>query len=288
VHFGSFVWSLFSLVGNIETTQALRFVSCRGFQTSLVVVFKQWMEGLKKQTMNIRNGRRNDTPISPNGMTFHLPVVTAAVKVVKVTDRVDATDDRREGRFSTMNQFSSTATNTTTTIATGCDDDDDDNLITLSDDTISSTKLISNQDTKQLPKVSSIVRGMLEFFISLTLSFFLKPVIGGIYIIRTLFLGYLLNYMVQFVSDTEETDEPWIPIQQINAAVTSSAVALDKGMSSTTTTTTSWPPPTFIALGILTMFAFIVHPDGYTWILIDKIRFVCRHVQPVNGPYRIA
>eukprot|EP00980_Cylindrotheca_fusiformis_P021473 scaffold8353_cov138-Cylindrotheca_fusiformis.AAC.4 len=34
----------------------------------------------------------------------------------------------------------------------------------------------------------------------------------------------------------------------------------------------AWPPPAFTVLATLTLFALLVHPDGFTWILIDKLR----------------
>jgi hypothetical protein len=34
----------------------------------------------------------------------------------------------------------------------------------------------------------------------------------------------------------------------------------------------AWPPPAFRVLALLTMFALVVHPDGFTWVLLDKVR----------------
>lgn len=33
-----------------------------------------------------------------------------------------------------------------------------------------------------------------------------------------------------------------------------------------------WPPPSLVALGIFTVLAFVVHPDGLTWIMLGQIR----------------
>jgi hypothetical protein len=35
-----------------------------------------------------------------------------------------------------------------------------------------------------------------------------------------------------------------------------------------------WPPPALIGLALLTIIALVVHPDGLTWILLRKIRYV--------------
>ena len=34
----------------------------------------------------------------------------------------------------------------------------------------------------------------------------------------------------------------------------------------------AWPPPALVMLASLTLFALVVHPDGFTWILLGKIR----------------
>lgn len=35
-----------------------------------------------------------------------------------------------------------------------------------------------------------------------------------------------------------------------------------------------WPPPGLIGLALLTIVALVVHPDGFTWILFRKLRYV--------------
>lgn len=34
----------------------------------------------------------------------------------------------------------------------------------------------------------------------------------------------------------------------------------------------AWPPPAFTVLAILTLLAFVVHPDGLTWFMLGKLR----------------
>jgi hypothetical protein len=36
----------------------------------------------------------------------------------------------------------------------------------------------------------------------------------------------------------------------------------------------AWPPPALVALAILTIVALVAHPDGMTWIVLRKIRYV--------------
>jgi hypothetical protein len=35
-----------------------------------------------------------------------------------------------------------------------------------------------------------------------------------------------------------------------------------------------WPPPAFTALALLTLVALVIHPDGFTWIMLGKLRYV--------------
>lgn len=34
----------------------------------------------------------------------------------------------------------------------------------------------------------------------------------------------------------------------------------------------AWPPPSFLLLAGLTVVTLVVHPDGYTWVLLRQIR----------------
>ena len=48
----------------------------------------------------------------------------------------------------------------------------------------------------------------------------------------------------------------------------------------------AWPPPALVALALLTIFTLLVHPDGYTWIMLGKIRSVTSprisHLRPLS------
>jgi hypothetical protein len=154
------------------------------------------------------------------------------------------------------------------TIASGDDDDDDE------DDAVSSSadEYADVLDMSTTATTSSVMQNMFELFISVCISLLLKSLFGGLYVIRSLVLGFLLNYVIRFVSVTEQAAERWIP-QQLNVAV--AVTTMEPHLKGTTSTT--WPPPTLIGLGILTFVALIVHPDGYTWIILHKIRYVGTH-----------
>jgi hypothetical protein len=37
----------------------------------------------------------------------------------------------------------------------------------------------------------------------------------------------------------------------------------------------AWPPPAFTILALITLIALIAHPDGLTWFMLGKLRYVC-------------
>lgn len=36
----------------------------------------------------------------------------------------------------------------------------------------------------------------------------------------------------------------------------------------------TWPPPALLVFSLLTVVTLVVHPDGYTWIVLGKVRYV--------------
>jgi hypothetical protein len=82
--------------------------------------------------------------------------------------------------------------------------------------------------------------------------------------VRSIMFGHLLKFILTHLSPSAETWEaishlPWLEpfLGNPNA----------KGDH-------AWPPPTLRVLAILTILAFILNPDGMTWILIGKLRYV--------------
>ena len=135
------------------------------------------------------------------------------------------------------------------TIASGDDDDDH---------SFSATEECFCVDAQVQPEVwttSSIMQHVLELMISVGISL----LFGGLYLVRTLIFSYVVHYLILLCSSLTEA-ERWIPQHVVAAAVM-------KGSSSR-----SWPPPTLIGLALLTIFMMIIHPDGFTWIFLYKIR----------------
>ena len=46
------------------------------------------------------------------------------------------------------------------------------------------------------------------------------------------------------------------------------------GSSKVRNSQASWPPPAFLVLAFFTLVTLIGHPDGFTWVLFDSIRYV--------------
>jgi hypothetical protein len=225
--------------------------------------------------MNTTNNSSSIDRIS----SYQLPVITSAESVVVSTDR---TDDPTE--MITIKR--------STTIASGDFDIDDADVNNheSSNDTSSNAYGDNNNKSDLFPTPQSVSKvpslfthsNIFELLISLCLSLLLKSLFGSVYIIRTLFFGYIFNYCMKFVSVTENMKEQlWISPMQFNTAAvaatvmsTSVAISIEKGVVVGTNQSSSWPPPTLLALAILTIMALIVHPDGYTWITLYKLRYV--------------
>jgi hypothetical protein len=218
-----------------------------------LLIFNFSQGGNKKNTM----GSNSDS------ISYQLPVVIAA-KTVVVNTVIGRIDDDHGVDDAEITTFKGS-----TTIASG---DFDVDIGDRNDDV---SKLVHNPDSStNPPEPPFVIHTFVEFLISLFLSLLLKPLFGSLYIIRSLFFGYILNYCMRLVSVTERATEQWISPMHLNAAaaITPCTVAMniDKGLSSQS----SWPPTTLIVLAVLTIVALIVHPDGYTWIIMYKVRYV--------------
>ena len=175
-----------------------------------------------------------------------------------------------------------------TTIAAG--DDDDENHPTASDNHPATTTTLDHNDSKLKRMLPFMMQSLKELLISLSCSLLLKFIFGGLCGIRTFCLVHFCNFVLSCQSTTEQVVAgQWIPSlwQNFNTAVVESSTmtltTIEKGLSHHHHhysyyyyRESSWPPPTLLALGLFTIGTLIVHPDGYTWIVIHRIRYVCR------------
>ena len=141
-----------------------------------------------------------------------------------------------------------------------------------------------------------------DLFLSLYLPVLLVWVRRGMFgtasLFRSLILGHCLRFLFSNVSVWVTEKSPlWLhPVLLLSSySSTSPSSLLSPASSSTTTTTTpmssstshgvvgsvvaavdphAWPPPALTVLAILTIVALVVHPDGFTWIMLGKLRSV--------------
>ena len=93
-------------------------------------------------------------------------------------------------------------------------------------------------------------------FLRLRKSFF-----GLFGFVRSILFGQFFQFLFSYLSPSPETWDtlaPWLEL------INSKDHPHGKG--------DAWPPPTLKLLAIFTIVAFIVHPDGMTWIVLGKLR----------------
>jgi hypothetical protein len=158
---------------------------------------------------------------------------------------------------------SSTTSATTFELFDNENDDDDDDEDEPED---------YNERSAMAAPIVALLGGLCEFFVSiLFIPFWLKTIVGGVFFLRTLVLGYFVHVMWQFQTATEQAAMRWIGCGGGGTLHGSGGPAPLEGCHHAKG---PWPPPTLLGLGALTIIALIVHPDGYTWIFLRKIRFV--------------
>ncbi len=106
----------------------------------------------------------------------------------------------------------------------------------------------------------------LTAYAPLIMLWFRKSMFGPANLIRTIVVGQVMQWVV--LDDLHERLSerfPWL--EAILVPPTNGK--LDPH---------AWPPPAFTALALLTVFALVVHPDGLTWVLLGKVRYVYKIV----------
>ena len=86
---------------------------------------------------------------------------------------------------------------------------------------------------------------LLESWMMLHMPLLLQPLWGGVEIIRSIFITYVLESLLM--------------------------VKADNKFYRSIVMSESWPPA-LVFLAVVTLTALIIHPDGFTWIVLRKIR----------------
>jgi hypothetical protein len=165
---------------------------------------------------------------------------------------------------------SSTTTSTTFDLFDNENNDDDDD-VSYDDDYEEDGPEDYDERNAIAAPIVAVLGSLCEFFVSmLFIPFWLKTIVGGVFFLRTLVLGYFVHVVWQFQTATEQATMRWIGCGATLGNGSGGTAPLESGCH----TKGPWPPPTLLGLGVLTIVALIVHPDGYTWIFLRKIRFV--------------
>ena len=104
----------------------------------------------------------------------------------------------------------------------------------------------------------------LKAYVPLIMIWFRKSLFGPANLVRTMVVGQVMKWVVS--GDFHEILSKKFPrLEAILFPPTNGK--LDPH---------AWPPPAFTALALLTVLALVVHPDGLTWVLLGKLRYVFR------------
>ena len=118
-----------------------------------------------------------------------------------------------------------------------------------SDDSSQRTNEENNENDNRNPA------SLWESFATLFIPFLLQSLGGGVHLIRSIFVTFFLQTLLK--SDSWADSKLYRSIMSFSPECSSLP---------------SWPPPSLIFLAALTITALIIHPDGFTWIALRKLR----------------
>ena len=102
---------------------------------------------------------------------------------------------------------------------------------------------------------------LLSLYLPLALVWLRRGMLGTANLFRSLILGHCLRLIFSNLSEWMNENTPWLHPVLFQQATCNGKVDPQ-----------AWPPPALTALAILTVVALVVHPDGFTWIMLGKIR----------------
>jgi hypothetical protein len=98
----------------------------------------------------------------------------------------------------------------------------------------------------------------------------IRSILVGQVVLRLAFVEHLSEWVTDVVPSWMQV--LWLP-NSVTATTLSATLGAAKHPASTIDPH-AWPPPAFTALALLTIFTLVVHPDGLTWIMLGKLRYV--------------
>ena len=100
----------------------------------------------------------------------------------------------------------------------------------------------------------------MSLYLPVLLLWLRRSMFGTANLVRSLILGHCLRLLFGNMSEWITKRSPWLRPFLVHTGKQGDPHA--------------WPPPALTALAILTVMTLIVHPDGFTWIMLGKLRLV--------------
>ena len=101
---------------------------------------------------------------------------------------------------------------------------------------------------------------LITMYLPLSALWLRQSVFGITVLVRTVLLGHLLRFVFGNLADWINEKSPWLH-----------SLLQPMGPHSKPDPK-SWPPPALSALAFFTVVTFVVHPDGFTWVMVGKVK----------------
>lgn len=101
---------------------------------------------------------------------------------------------------------------------------------------------------------------LITMYLPLSALWLRQSVFGITVLVRTVLLGHLLRLVFGNLADWINEKSPWLH-----------ALLQPMGPHSKPDPK-AWPPPALSALALFTVVTFVVHPDGFTWVMLGKVK----------------
>jgi hypothetical protein len=120
---------------------------------------------------------------------------------------------------------------------------------------------------------------LITFYFPIMVLWFRRSIFGSANLMRTIIIGHLfrLVYFENFSDWVVAKAPSWLLVLLYSGAETGAAGPLcSSKFAAVVVDPHAWPPPALIALALLSILTLVVHPDGLTWIVLGKLRYVNR------------
>lgn len=133
-----------------------------------------------------------------------------------------------------------------------------------------------NEEEEEEETSSSFWNILVTWYLPLILVWFRRSMFGTANLIRSLFIGQVMRLVLAQCLELPKWIQVFVeppPASSSSGDRSMSHLELPK-WAQAFMDPNAWPPPAFTALAILTLLAFVVHPDGLTWFMLGKLRYV--------------